>query len=91
MVLTFGLFEAGNDGVTEWAGWSFADKAWWVETADDQQRSQFELGVGTVAVIVLLDNPGEATTAVITFGMLDAGNDWWWAIDNVEVVGFSVP
>jgi hypothetical protein len=26
---------------------------------------------------------------VITFGMLDAGNDWWWAIDNVEVIGFA--
>ena len=38
------------DGVTEWAGWSFADKAWWTETAEDQDRSTFTLGSGTVAV-----------------------------------------
>ncbi|MHC4227318.1 MAG: hypothetical protein ACYSW0_07785, partial [Planctomycetota bacterium] len=168
-----GVGDPANDGVTEWAGWSFADKAWWVETAGDQQRSQFDLGVGTVAVIdpdewddqnrapgllnsflstpvldisgieagsleltfdsswrpedsqtanitvqfdggaptqimlwqsqagvffkpdatsetvtVPLDNPEGASTAVVTFGMLDAGNDWWWAIDNVVVSGY---
>ena len=30
-----------NDGVSEWAGWSFADKDWWVQTAGDQSRSEF--------------------------------------------------
>ena len=29
-----------NDGVSEWAGWSFADKDWWVQT-DGQSRSEF--------------------------------------------------
>jgi len=24
---------------------------------------------------------------VLTFGLFDAGNDWWWAIDNIEVTG----
>ena len=37
------------DGVTEWAGWSFADKAWWAETAGDQLRSEF-----TKAKVLLL-------------------------------------
>ena len=23
---------------------------------------------------------------VLTFGLFDAGNDRWWAVDNVEVV-----
>ena len=165
-----------NDGVTEWAGWSFADKAWWVDAAGDQQRSQFSLGEGTVALVdpdewddlaradgllnsflstppidisslapgtiellfdsswrredtqtatvsvsfdggpateilrwesegadtgylkddatnervsgMILSPPG-AKTMVITFGMLDAGNDWWWAIDNIVVQGFA--
>ena len=172
-----GAGDPANDGVTEWAGWSFADKAWWVETAGDQQRSNFELGQGTVAVVdpdewddlaradgllnsflatpvlditqieagsleltfdsswrredtqtalitvsydggepvtvalwesegndtgyvkddatsetvtVELDNPAGAQTAVVTFGMIDAGNDWWWAIDNVVVAGVPV-
>jgi hypothetical protein len=40
------------------------------------------------AVTVSLNNPADASEMVITFGILDAGNDWWWAIDNVEVVGF---
>jgi hypothetical protein len=162
------------DGVTEWAGWSFVSKDWWVEVAEDQGRSQFARGIDTVAVVdpdewddmdhpeglfnaflstpaisiagaeagslqlmfdsswrqedtqtvtvtveydggepqvvllweselgdadffkndatnesvtVDLDNPEGAQEMVITFGMIDAGNDWWWAIDNVEVVG----
>ena len=37
------------------------------------------------AVEIDLNNPGGAATAEITFGMEDAGNDWWWAIDNVVV------
>ena len=41
-------------------------------------------------VTVDLNNPSGTGEMVITFGMLDAGNDWWWAIDNVQVVGFPV-
>lgn len=39
------------------------------------------------AVVVDLDNPPWATSVVLTFGLFDAGNDWWWAIDNVKVTG----
>ncbi|MCP4263029.1 MAG: hypothetical protein GY774_36780, partial [Planctomycetes bacterium] len=45
-----GLGMDATDGVTEWAGWAFADKAWWIEAAEDQNRSQFELASGIVAV-----------------------------------------
>lgn len=169
-----------DHGMTEWEGWSFADKSWWV-TVDDQRRSEFDKASGTVAIAdpdewddkgdpesfgffnsflisktidltglaansvvlrfnsswrpedsqtavirvsfdggepvevlkwtsqqadptfkpdavnetvgVAIDNPAGASSMVITFGMIDAGNDWWWAIDNVEVSGdqaFSV-
>ncbi|MBW7992102.1 MAG: S8 family peptidase [Planctomycetes bacterium] len=169
-----------TDGVTEWAGWAFTDKAWWTEAAGDQDRSLFELGSGTVAVAdpdewddgerltipisadpydtwlttpainisgseagtlqlkfdsswrpefddnyhqtanitasfdggdpvevmlwesdeasanykpyatnetvtIDLQNPAGAESVVLTFGLFDAGNDWWWAIDNVEI------
>ncbi len=37
-------------GVPEWRGWSFANKDWWVQAAGDQQRSQFTLGQGFVAI-----------------------------------------
>lgn len=32
-----------------------------------------------------VNNPAGATNIAIEFGMTDAGNDWWWAIDNIEV------
>jgi len=37
-----------------------------------------------------LQNPAGASTVVLTFGYLDAGNNWWWAIDNVRVSSTSV-
>ena len=170
-----GVDDPATDGVTEWAGWSFADKAWWTETAGDQDRSLFTLGSGIVAVAdpdewddadhaegwynsflatpiidlagvaadtlqltfdsswrpefddnyhqtanitvsfdggdpvevllwesdsssenfkdyatneavgVVIEKPEGATNMVVTFGLYDAGNDWWWAIDNVQI------
>lgn len=40
-----------DDGVTEWAGWSFASRTWWAQTAGDQQRTQFTRGTGTSAIV----------------------------------------
>ena len=175
-----GIEDPATDGVTEWAGWGFANKAWWTETAGDQRRSEFTLGVGTVAIadcdewddmghpavpatgtytvwlstapidlssavpgtiqlkfdsswrpeyddnyhqtgtvtvsfdggekievlrwesnsaspyfkddnstnetiFIDIPNPPGAGSMVLTFGMFDAGNDWWWAIDNIVV------
>lgn len=41
----------GNiEGIREWEGWSFANKDFWVRVAEDQNRSQFTLGVGNVAI-----------------------------------------
>lgn len=175
-----------SQGVTEWEGWGFADRAWWVSAAGDQQRSYFTKGVGTVAIAdpdewddkgnpdgtlcyfnsvlqspqinisafaantlaltldsswrpegaddvgpdglasndqtavitvtydggtpievlhwdslansptfhadnenesltLELKNPAGAQTAVLTFSLLNAGNDWWWAVDNIAV------
>jgi hypothetical protein len=177
-----GIGDPATDGVTEWAGWAFANKEWWIDAAGDQRRVEFELGQGTVAVadpdewddaghddsaaagwyktfmstsaidlstskagtvqlrfdsswrpefdgnyhqtgnltvsfdgaepielflwesdsaspnfkdddstnetiFIDIDNPAEATSMVLTFGLFDAGNDWWWAIDNVMVTG----
>ncbi|MEZ6118097.1 MAG: PEP-CTERM sorting domain-containing protein [Pirellulaceae bacterium] len=28
---------------------------------------------------------------VVNFGLYDAGNDWWWAIDNVSVSAVPEP
>lgn len=42
------------------------------------------LGGGTI--INALNSPGSGT-AQFRFSMLNAGNNWWWAIDNVKVTG----
>ena len=39
-----------QDGVTEWAGWSFAKREWWAETAGNQRRTEFLKGTGAIAV-----------------------------------------
>jgi hypothetical protein len=175
-----------SDGVTEWAGWSFADKAWWVEAAGNQNRGQFTNASGTVLVAdpdewddadhpggptngpwyntfistpsislsgiaensltldfdsswrpefdddyhqtanitvsfdggaaveilrwesdsasanfhadatnehvsLAINNPAGAGSAVFKFGLFDAGNDWWWALDNISVQGVPEP
>lgn len=36
-------------------------------------------------------NPLGSQEMVVTFKMFDAGNDWWWAIDNLEVVAVGDP
>ncbi|MBY0313504.1 MAG: alkaline phosphatase family protein [Phycisphaerales bacterium] len=161
-------------GVKEWEGWAFTSRAWWVQVAGDQNRSQFTKGVGTIAVadpdewddrgtpapnmlgaynarmltptieyhgvspgsmIVQFDsswrfegqqqarlrasfdgaapvtllqwdsaagptfkpdatnetvslnvsNPAGATSVRFTFELLNARNNWWWAIDNLSV------
>jgi hypothetical protein len=186
---------ADSDGVTEWAGWSFANRDWWTQIAPGQRRSEFTLAQGTVAVadsdewtdsvhppslfrshlitrswpiagrapntlqlsfhsswrpegfddfaplfpvgpngealnnqtavitasfdgappveIVRWDsqfgsrtyhdhqpnervflpihNPAGAQNLVLTFSYLDAANDWWWALDNLEISDSSPP
>ena len=39
-----------------------------------------------------IDNPDNATKMVINFSVIDARNDWWWAIDNIQFIStaFSV-
>ncbi len=174
-------------GVSEWKGWSFADKSWWTSAAGDQGRAEFTLGQGTVAVAdpdewddkgspisaapfggyynafmatpaiplsgaapgalrlsfdsswrpeccddgpshtndqtatirvsydegasftqmlrwesnpaspsfkpdatnesltLDLQNPAGASSVIVEFGLIDAGNDWWWAIDSLKL------
>ena len=45
-----GVIGNPNEGVTEFEGWTFVDKAWWVATAGDQGRSNFVSGLGKMAV-----------------------------------------
>ncbi|MBM3844869.1 MAG: hypothetical protein FJ405_01105 [Verrucomicrobia bacterium] len=37
-------------GMPEWAGWSFANKDWWIRSSGDQKRSEFRHGQGTILI-----------------------------------------
>lgn len=46
------------------------------------------------AVALSAEIPGGATTAIVRFSLVDTGNDWWWALDNIVVsegVGAPAP
>ncbi|MCB1127303.1 MAG: hypothetical protein KDM81_12455, partial [Verrucomicrobiae bacterium] len=36
-------------------------------------------------IILEVNNPAGASAAKFTFGLFEAGNDWWWAIDNLAI------
>lgn len=42
-------------------------------------------------VVLPMNNPAGASEMVITFGLFNAENDWWWAIDNILVTTDAVP
>ncbi len=42
------------------------------------------------AITLNVTAPAGAQTIDIEFGLLRAANDWWWAIDNVELTGTMV-
>ena len=37
------------------------------------------------SVLLMLNNPAGATTARVRFGLVNATDDWWWAVDNIRV------
>jgi len=51
----------------------------------DESSPNYKPYATNETVIVDLGDPAGAASVVLTFGLFDAGNDWWWAIDNVEV------
>jgi Ca2+-binding RTX toxin-like protein len=53
----------------------------------DASSPDFKADATNESVTVALDNPAGATEAIIRFGMFDAGNNWWWAVDDIIVQG----
>ncbi|RIK78126.1 MAG: hypothetical protein DCC67_11915 [Planctomycetota bacterium] len=54
----------------------------WTSAAGD---NNFKPGATNETVVLPLNNPPGAASVAVSFGMVNAENDWWWAIDNVEV------
>ncbi|WP_374385200.1 Ig-like domain-containing protein [Dongia sp.] len=55
----------------------------------DPTDPDFKADATNENITFALNNPAGATSAVISFGVIDGGNDWWWAIDNIAVQGTS--
>ena len=43
-------FGTALDGMVEWAGWTFANKDWWVRAAGNQRRAEWAFGDNTVMI-----------------------------------------
>ena len=56
-----------------------------LDGASTQDNETNETKVASVTI------PADAKEMVLTFGMFDAGNNWFWAIDNVVVTTLAVP
>lgn len=45
----------------------------------------YKPGATNERVVLMLENPEGASTMQLSFNMPAAGNDWWWAVDNISV------
>ena len=57
----------------------------------DEASENYKPYATNETVTVSVPNPAGAASVALTFGLSEAGNDWWWAIDNMEVSGVPLP
>lgn len=53
----------------------------------DSTSPDFKPDATNETVELAINNPAGATTMEVQFEMFDATNDWWWAVDNIQVAG----
>ncbi|MGC9326121.1 MAG: hypothetical protein ACP5I1_00670 [Candidatus Hinthialibacter sp.] len=56
---------------------------YWVSSPEDDPN--FHNDSHNESLIFTIPVPDGASEVTFTWGMFDAGNDWWWAIDNIHV------
>ncbi len=61
----------------------------WLSDPSSPNYKPENLAYENETVMIEVDNPSWATSMVLTFGLFDAGNDWWWAIDNIKISGLA--
>lgn len=54
---------------------------WTGDSLDPNFKNDAENEIFTVAV----NNPSGAASAQFRFGLSEAGNNWWWAVDSIQV------
>lgn len=57
-----------------------------IPTLDKNEELVNDLEQVNESLEIPIDNPIGADEIVISFGILNAKNDWWWAFDNVKLV-----
>ena len=62
-------------------GGAFTEVLRW--TADPLDN--FKASAESEIVTVDLNNPAGVSNVRVRFGYFDAGNNWWWAVDNIQV------
>jgi hypothetical protein len=55
----------------------------------DSASSTFKADATNEAVSHTAFVPADATTVEFSFGYLNSSDDWWWAIDNLELTNFA--
>ena len=56
-----------------------------IPTLDKNQEALNDLEQVNETLEIPINNPADAAEIIISFGVIDATNDWWWAIDNVKL------
>ncbi len=78
-----------GQGVREWEGWSFTSKSFWGVRTDNQNRQQFTLGVGNVAVA----DPDEWDDRTVVNGSgpaIDCGlMNTWMGTPTIDLTGVT--
>ncbi|MEO2046506.1 MAG: hypothetical protein ABGX16_08020 [Pirellulales bacterium] len=52
---------------------------------DSQAGANFKSAATNENVQIAINNPVGASTVQLEWDMVEAGNDWWWGIDNISV------
>lgn len=65
-------------------GGAFAEVLMW---DSDSSSPNFHPDATNETVEIAIDNPSGASTMRVQWEMFDATNDWWWAIDNIQIAG----
>jgi hypothetical protein len=71
--------EVSFDGGTNWSEL--------LRFSSDTNSGDFKPDATNETISVPVFNPPGSTTARFRFGMITAGNNWWWAVDNVKLSG----
>ena len=77
--------------VTSLASYDGAEPVEIMTWVSDQASPNYHDHNQNEVVTLPLNNTASSQKLQLTFGMREAGNDWWWAIDNLVINAGVVP